>query len=45
MKALMRKIDKLNNEMISKHDVPSCKRKEIKRFTRWALFSPNKNIA
>jgi ribosomal protein L37AE/L43A len=34
MKVLMRKMDKLSNEMISKHDVHSCKRKEIKRSTR-----------
>ena len=35
MKVLVKKIDKLSNiEMISKHDISSCKRKEIKRSTR-----------
>jgi len=36
----MRKMDKLSNEMISKHDVPSYKRKEIKRSTRRVVAKP-----
>ena len=36
----MRKMDKLSNEMISKYDVPSCKRKKIKRSTIWAVAEP-----
>jgi hypothetical protein len=34
IKALMRKMDKLSSEMISKHDVSSRKKKKIKRFTK-----------
>jgi hypothetical protein len=45
MEALKRKMDKLSKEMISKHDVPSRKGNEIKRSTRWVLFSPDKNVA
>ena len=45
METLMRKIDKLNNEIISKHDISSRKGKDIKTSTRWALFSPDKNVA
>ena len=30
----MKKMDKLSNEMISNHDIPSRKKMEIKRSTR-----------
>ena len=34
MKALMRKMDRMSNEMNNKHDVFSCKEKKIKRSTK-----------
>jgi hypothetical protein len=34
MEALMRKINKLNKELISRHDIFSHKKKKIKRSTR-----------
>jgi tetrahydromethanopterin S-methyltransferase subunit B len=37
IEALMRKMDKLSTEMITRHDVPSRKGNEIKRFSRQAL--------
>ena len=33
-------MDKLSNEMISKHDIPSCKRKEIKMSARRVVAEP-----
>jgi tetrahydromethanopterin S-methyltransferase subunit B len=37
IEALMRKMDKLSTEMNTRHDVPSRKGNEIKRFNRQAL--------
>jgi len=45
MEALMGKIDKMSIDIISKHDIPSGKGKEVKRSTWWALSSSDENIA
>ena len=44
IEALMRNMDKLSIEMISRHDVHRCKRKEVKRSTKWALSPIDENV-
>ena len=40
----MKKINKLNKEMINRHDVLSHEGKEIKRSPRWVFFFLDENI-
>jgi hypothetical protein len=38
-------MNKLSNEIITWHDVPSCNENEIKRSIRWIFFSLDENVA
>jgi len=41
----MGKMDKMSIEMIRRQDVPSHKKKKIKRYTRWTLSSLDESVA
>jgi len=41
---LIGNINKLNVKMISRHDILSRKRNNVKGFTKWALSPPDKIV-